>query len=362
MGVVPPDRLLDEEALAVAALILAFRWAELGEDGAVVDVAPNVPLQIIDAAEIIAANWTPVLSALVKRPLAEVDPPALMSAVRAALSGTAPVSAHWLMAEELWSFDGAAHRFDAMTGPLPYSVGAYSHDPESCVSMLESHLSALRNVEGNPRFSAAAALHDTLPPLPTIFLLLTAAISVLPGAIPTVFSGLEHGSTHLTNGEFGFSGYQAMLDYRRWVGMDGLALFNAWPFDWTSADPEINENLSAILRAVLHVQDTIRPRRMMSVDRLAPRALGFTVKGAAGTTRVVLNLDAGTWVSETPSYPGEMWSVTGKTFSGGETRQVFACAALELGDQAEGLYESVPPLCVRVTTHYLVDDSGATSA
>ena len=363
MGIVPEHRALDDVAVAIVALTLAFRWAELGEDGAVVDVAPNVPLQVIDTAETIAANWTPTLSNLVQRPLAEADPSALLSAVHATLNGTTSISSHWLMAEELWSFDGAADRFDAVTGPLPYSVGAYSHDPESCISMLERHISALCALEANPQFSAAAALHDTLPPFPIIFLLLTAAVSVLPGAIPTIFSGLEHGSTHLTNGEFGFSGYQAMLDYRRWVGLDGLALFNAWPFDWTSADPAVYETLSATLRSVLRVQNAIKPERVQSVNRLTPRALGFTVQGTRGTARVVLNLDTRTWVSETSKHLGEIWSVIGKTFSGGEIRPTFAYAALGQTDRFEGLYGAVPPLCVRVTTtNYPGDDSEATWA
>jgi hypothetical protein len=351
MGVAAPDRLLDHDALSIVALTLAFRWAELGEDGAVVDVAPNVPLEVLGAADTIAANWTPELSAFVRSPLSQISASALLTEIQRAMVGTVPPVRRWLMAEELFTFGRAGSRFDAVTGPLAYSVGAYSHDPASSITMLERHVRALQAEAGTGRYAAAAALHDTRPPSPPVFLLLTGVLGLLPGAIPTVFSGLEHGSTHLTNGEFGFSGYPAMADYRQWVGVDGLALFNAWPFDWTAADPAVWAALSDTLGAVLDLQARVKPTTIFDIDRRGDRTLSFAVEGPGGSARCVLNLDE-LWVSDPVSVPSEGFAITNIPLSSGAVVPACSRVAFAFADP----WATVAPLSARITVCYSDDD------
>jgi len=345
MGLRVPPRELDPVAVGLVAATLAFRWAELGEDGAVVDVAPNVPQQVLEAAEAMASNWTPELSRMFSEPIEDLDTDRLVQEVLSAVRGPGPVQPRWLMAEELWSFDGAPGRFDAITGPLPYSAGAHAHDPGACISMFASLLARLHErPSGGPGFAAAAALHDTLPPDPSAVIALTGAFGLLPGAIPTIMAGTEHGSTHLTNGEFGFSGYQDLVDFRKWSGVDGMTLFNPYPFDWTTAKADVLETLAAIIHALLEVQETTMPDRVVEWTRTGLAAVGFTVAGAGGTVRMTLNLDPDSWAPAPAGPAGWVWAAGTLRLVDGSHIGAFTSTR----GNHQGWADLVPPRSIRV--------------
>ena len=297
MGVRPASQAGLPDAVAVMAATLAFRWAELGEDGTAIDVSPNVPPTVIVAAEKLAANWEDgMLLKLQDVTDGKEAPAAALKALHDAIAGPRPPTKHWLLAEELWTVERPGQPYDVVTGPFAYSVGAAARDPAAATHALVAVVEASRDRRTGTAMCGAAALHDTLPPPPAEGLILTAVAATLPNAIPTLYAGLEHGSSHLTNAEFGFNENPRLADYRRWTGVSGLSLFTAHPHDWTAGDPLVLERYEQLLPALLDIRRSIGPTRVTSVRRLGAASMAFVVHGQRGELDVIVNLDQSRWI------------------------------------------------------------------
>jgi hypothetical protein len=324
MGVASNSGPLCPDAVTVMAATLAFRWADLGEDGAVIDVSPNVPDAVLAAAEELAANWSTSMSATVREVLDGSKPSAaLIEALGAALAGERSPAEHWLLAEELWRAEVPNARYDAVTGPFAYSVGASARHPTSAIQGLLSLVRACMSSHGNFGMAGATALHDTLSPPPAVGLVLTAVAAALPGAIPTVYAGVEHGSSHLTNGEFGFSDDVRLAAYRRWVGVTGLSLFEAHVHDWTGCDAATFDAYQRLLPAVLQLRREIGPSSILAVDQPTSTCLQLSTEGKGGRVDVTVNLDPTQWFRSVPTRATRTLVVAGRCFDGHRLTPVF---------------------------------------
>ncbi len=162
----------------------------------------------------------------------------------------------------------------------------------------------------------AAALHDTLPPLPAMGIVLAAVAAALPEAIPTVYAGVEHGSSHLTNGEFGFADDARLAMYRRWLGVTGLSLFEAHVHDWTACDAATFHVYERLLPALLQMRRQVAPTSILAVDQPTDTCLQLFVAGRGGRVELTVNLDPTHWFRIVPTGATHTLVVAGRCFDG----------------------------------------------
>lgn len=187
-----------------------------GERALLIDVQSSVPEPIL-ARGIELAYSEAELS---------VAPPCCPSVTSPPVSSEGP----WIASEELWTFTGP-ERADAVVGPFLYCAAPYARDAARLVQSLDHHVDLLSETVSALPFLAGSATHDTIPVGPDLVRLLLLYLWFLPGAVPFLFSGTEHGITLPINREFGFSvAEQDALTY------DQLQMFSPGPMDWNGWD------------------------------------------------------------------------------------------------------------------------------
>lgn len=185
-----------------------------GERVLQVDVLSSVPAEVIANGVKLAMSAQPLKTA-----------PACCDAIRQPLA-----AAPWIVGEELWSF-GAPDVIDAVVGPFIYCAAPYAREPARLVESLEHHVRLLTATRSAKRFFAGVATHDTIPPDPIAARPLMLFLWLLPGSVPFIFSGTEHGVDNICNREFGFTrAEQESLSY------EDLELFSPKPLDWQDVD------------------------------------------------------------------------------------------------------------------------------
>jgi hypothetical protein len=222
----PPDR--TRSAWRIMPEAIAWRLRH-GERALVIDVQSSVPAEVLDRGLVLARQDRPLSS-----------PPCCEVAER---GSDGPV---WVASEELWSFT-AARPAEAIVGPFIYCAVPYARDTPRLVESLAHHLDLLAATEAPLPFFAGAGSHDTVPHDVAVVRPLLLFLWLLPGAIPFLFSGVEHGLSVPTNREFGFSrAEQDALSYER------LQMFSPTPLDWDALDWAQSQQLGLVklLRAV----------------------------------------------------------------------------------------------------------------
>jgi hypothetical protein len=208
---------LDQRRAAWQVMPEAVAWhLRHGERALLIDLQSSVPSPVL-ARGIDLAYGRARLTAV---------PPCCSSAANPPLASEEP----WIVSEELWTFTGP-ERADAVVGPFVYCACPYARDAAHLVRSLDHFVGELASANGALPFLAGPATHDTIPVDPGLVRLLLPYLWFLPGAIPFLFSGTEHGITVPVNREFGFT--RAEQDALRY---DRLQMFSPQPLDWGSWD------------------------------------------------------------------------------------------------------------------------------
>ncbi|HET9894552.1 MAG TPA: hypothetical protein VFQ44_06415 [Streptosporangiaceae bacterium] len=231
---------LDQRRSAWRVMPEVIAWhLRHGERALLIDVQSSVPDDVL-ARGLDLARGTARLS---------VAPPCCPLAWSPPDSAAEP----WIVSEELWTFAGPA-RADAVVGPLIYCACPYARDRATLIRSLDHQVSMLAATTRPSPFLAGTGTHDTIPLDPDVVRLLLIYLWFLPGSIPFLFSGTEHGITVPVNREFGFTkAEQDALSY------DQLQMFSPAPLDWNRWDATaLRADLPKFVRLLLSVRRTIR--------------------------------------------------------------------------------------------------------
>ena len=231
---------------------LAWRAVVLDERIAWVDLTPAVPADVFDEArrlhDLWQDDWGLQLERLGRGRLTLSEADRLIESMRSArpsrrlLVDAGRVPFVELMGEELWSFEAIGSDIRMVTGPLPYCVGAHTHDVTEMVSSLRHHLNQLQRLSQGRTYLAMVSNHDTRPVDPSVGLVLFEFLQGLPGSVPAILAGFEWGSTVPTNKEFGYHGNRP--------SDAELTLFSTGLFEWADLGGERGVEATAHLEAV----------------------------------------------------------------------------------------------------------------
>ena len=218
-------------AWRVMPQVLAWRLRH-GERALVIDVQSSVPGEILTRGIDLARS--------------RVELTAGSSCCPGAASPCPDGDEPWIASEELWTFTGPP-RADAVVGPLLYCASPYARDAVHLVRSLGQLADQLARTASPLPFLAGPGNHDTIPVDPSLVRLLLMYLWFLPGAIPFLFSGAEHGILTAVNREFGFS-----LTEQEALSYDRLQMFSPGPVDWDSChDTSQQARLAPFVRLLL---------------------------------------------------------------------------------------------------------------
>ncbi|MGH3274994.1 MAG: hypothetical protein ACRDNZ_11830 [Streptosporangiaceae bacterium] len=233
-----------------------------GESALVIDVQSSVPGAIVCRGADLAASDGRLQAA----------PACCAAVIRPTAAGQLP----WVIGEELWEFSSPAAT-DAVVGPFVSCAAPHARDPVSLVRSLDYHVDMLAGSGAAVRFMAGTGTHDTIPLDARIVRPLLLFLWLLPGSVPFLFSGIEHGATVPVNREFGFSrAEQDTLSYA------DLAMFSPAPLDWDGCVGAGQAPLVRLLQAARRVvPDCVRSGQPLTPLRPAgpPWATGYRVRG-----------------------------------------------------------------------------------
>jgi hypothetical protein len=287
LGPVSPQLTRRDRAVQVVALSIAWRAAVLGERVFWVDVAARIPPAALELASDLAEAWDERSTRLCTL-LSSGDPAGdgrIATLVDEAVRGAAACPQERrlrFIAEELYSFRTASRSHDAVVGPWVFCVAPFTRDLPTLRTSMRHHLRMLADARtgdappgngevmaGTPLYLAGLGDHDTTPPDPALAAGLLTLSWLLPGSIPLLFTGHEHGSELVVNKEFGFNTTAELRAWREQLGDDVVALFNDVPMPWHQFEP--GRDLAGVIRRLLRLRMRLTTRR---VDRL--RLLGGT--------------------------------------------------------------------------------------
>ena len=131
-----------------------------------------------------------------------------------------------IIIEELWHFDSpSGHEKSTVVGPLVFCVGPHSYNSATFHTSLRYHLQLLSNRHQKNLYYGGFGNHDTRPINPELLPLIIMITALLPGSVPALFSGQEHGASLIVNKEFGFN----LSEIDTTLNDANLALFNDLP-------------------------------------------------------------------------------------------------------------------------------------
>jgi hypothetical protein len=272
-----------DRAVQLTALAIAWRAAVLGERVFWVDVAARVPPAVLELACALYDAWDRradrLCAVLASEPAAgsgeRVDE-LLDDMVRAAVLRQSRRRLTFI-AEELYSFHSTSSLHDAVVGPWVYCVAPFSRDLSTLRNSIRHHLAVLANGGANRTFLAGLGDHDTCPPDPELAPGLLVLSWLLPGSIPMLFTGHEHGAQVVINKEFGFNTTPQLRDWRAQLGDDILALFNDVPMPWQDLQPA--HHLTAVIRRIMRIRTSITTQSLTRLQLLSAADSGERVIG-----------------------------------------------------------------------------------
>lgn len=157
-----------------------------------------------------------------------------------------------IVIEELWNFDSPSrHENSTVVGPLVFCVGPHSYDSATFHTSLRYHLWLLSNRQQKNLYYGGFGNHDTRPFKPELLPLIIMVTTLLPGSVPALFSGQEHGSSLIVNKEFGFN----LSEMDKTLHDSNLALFNDFPVQRYHLNDEIaSSHIKQTWQLALHLR------------------------------------------------------------------------------------------------------------
>jgi hypothetical protein len=246
-----------------------------GEQVLQIDVLSSVPCDVVQEGIAVAQSHAPLI----------------VGGGCCSAAATPIETRPWILGEELWSFTGP-EAVDAIVGPFVYCAAPYARHPEQLVTSLDYHVRLLAETPSPKPFLAGVSTHDTVPLDPVTARPLLLFLWLLPGSVPFVFSGAEHGAMVPCNREFGFSRKeQDGLSYA------DLQMFSPRPLDWAGLAPtwpgtnqiEAIGFLHRVREAASGYLDVARLMRPWDLGAAGPfhKATGYVVDGPDGGTVAV---------------------------------------------------------------------------
>ena len=272
LGPVDTQPTCRDRAVQLAALSIAWRAAFLGERVFWVDVAARVPPVVLELASALYDGWDDRSAELCTLLGAENHTVGsdrvghlLDDIVGAAAPGGPPRGRLTFVAEELYRFRSPCPLHDAVVGPWVFCVAPFTHDLDTLRTSIRHHLEVLADDGTHPVFLAGLGDHDAAPPDPRLAAGLLTLSWLLPGSIPMLFTGQEHGAELVVNKEFGFNTTPELREWRARLGDDVIALFNDVAMPWHELLPA--HDLTETVRDVLRLRASLGTRPL---DRLQP--------------------------------------------------------------------------------------------
>lgn len=281
-----------ERSVQIMALAVAWRAAILGERIFWTDVAARVPDAVLKMAVELFDGWseqTTKLCAQFADPTDDTEP--LLEAIVAARPTDCNPGRIGFIAEELFSFNTQSHRYNAVVGPFIFCVGPFTHDPQTLRESLRYHIGMLADQTEKLPFLAGIGDHDSIPPSVMGSSSTLAAIWLLNGSMPFIFSGLEHNSQVYVNREFGFNTTDKLRKLRTELDETKLALFNDVPFPWNHASSR--PNFRRLIRSLLDLRSIANTANLFRLEPLAAMddadyIVGYTRKNLLGDELTIL--------------------------------------------------------------------------
>jgi hypothetical protein len=312
-----------DRGVQLAALAIAWRAACLGERLFWVDVAARVPPAVLDLACAMYDAWDPRTERLCELLASEPagGQQAVSQLLEDAVQAAVPRQRHrrlGFIAEELYSFRGTSSLHDAVVGPWIYCVAPFSRDLHTLRNSVRHHLGMLASGSANRPFLAGLGDHDTCPPDPKIAPGLLVLSWLLPGSIPLLFTGHEHGAQVVVNKEFGFNTTPRLRRWRAQLGDDILALFNDVPMPWKDLHPD--HHLAPVIQNLLRLRAALKTHTFTRLQLLNAPDSGDLVLGYRRTTAAGDGLDVYLNTSPTSGYDIEIPPTWSLIYSTGEVR------------------------------------------
>jgi hypothetical protein len=282
LGVPIGDASATTRSVQLMGLVIAWRAAVLGERIFWIDVAARVPTVVLELACALFERWDGDSDRLCRElgrdARSQLVEPLLDQVIRGADSEQdGSRRCLGFVAEELFSFDRTSPLHDAIVGPWIFCVGPFSRDPATLRQSMRHHLQQLAHGSPTAPFLAGLGDHDAIPPAAELVAGLLTASLLLPGGVPLIFSGLEHGSQVLVNREFGFNTTVELRTLRGRLDETTLALFNDVPMPWATLTP--SADFAELLRRLLRLRELATEHHLTQLVPLSASPAGRELVG-----------------------------------------------------------------------------------